>query len=283
MSLQQFLNPKTDITFKRIFGLQRNADITIGFLNAILELQGDDIITKVVITDPHNHPELEGKRRSVVDVRCTDKKNRQYIIEMQILDQKNFVERCQYYVAKSIADQLDEKQNFKKINPVIFIGVLEKFVVDPDAHFICHHNIRNVTTNEHVLKHMDFYFLELQKFNKTEDQLVTPIDRWAFMLKSAADLDHIPSQLQHDKPLQKALKELDRAGWTVQDLETYRLSLEVLYENENAKDAWIEAGKAEGKMEEKHAMAQVMKAKGFDEAIITEVTGLSGEDIKKLK
>lgn len=278
MFQQKFLNPKTDITFKRIFGLQRNADITIGFLNAILELGGDDVITEVIIQDPTNHPELEGKRRSIVDIRCTDKKNNQYIIEMQVVDQKNFAQRSQYYVAKSIADQLDQRQDYKNISPVIFIGVLDEFVIDPDKHFICHHNLRNVTTNEHILKHMDFYFLELQKFNKTEDQLVTPIDRWAFMLKQSANLDHIPPQLQNDQPIKRALKELDRAGWTQQDLDTYRLSLEILYENENAKEAWIKAGK----IEEKQAIAQRLLAKGMPLDNIADITGLSIDQIKAL-
>lgn len=281
MSPQKFLNPKTDITFKRIFGLQRNADITIGFLNAVLSRKGDDVITKVTIKDPNNHPELETKRRSIVDIRCSDKKKNQYVIEMQVLDQKNFAERCQYYVSKSIADQLDTKQNFTKINPVIFIGVLDQFVVDPSPHFVCHHNTRNVETNEQILKLTDFYFLELQKFNLTEDQLVTPIDRWAFLLKQAADLDHIPVQLQNDKPVRRALTELDRVGWTQEDLDAYRLSLEILYENENAKDAWMEAGKLEGLREGKLETAKKMLEKGMSIDVVCEVTGLSVEEIKK--
>ena len=153
----KYLNPKTDITFKRLFGLQRNTDITIAFLNAVLKLEGDDIITKVTIIDPNNHPELEKKRRSIVDIRCSDKKKNQYIIEMQVVDKKNFAERCQYYVAKSLADQLNVTQNFKILKPVIFIGVLGDFTIDPDDHFVCHHNLRNVITNERILKHIDFY------------------------------------------------------------------------------------------------------------------------------
>jgi predicted transposase/invertase (TIGR01784 family) len=101
--MPKFLTATTDITFKRLFGLQRNADITIGFLNAILDRSDQDAITEVIIQDPSNHPEYDGKRRSIVDIRCSDKKNNQYVIEMQVIDEKNFVERCQYYVAKTLA------------------------------------------------------------------------------------------------------------------------------------------------------------------------------------
>jgi predicted transposase/invertase (TIGR01784 family) len=173
-------------------------------------------------------------------------------------------------------------QNFRKINPVIFIGVLGNFTIDLDEHFVCHHNIRNVTTNKQLLKHMDFYFLELEKFNKKETELVTPIDRWAFLLKQSGVLDHIPTQIQNDKPVQHALTELDRVGWTQQDLDAYRLSLEIFYESDNAKEAWIEAGKAKGAFEEKCLIARQMLAKKIDITIIADVTSLSVEEIQKL-
>ena len=36
----QFVDVKTDIAFKKIFGNEQHKEILIGFLNAVLDLQG---------------------------------------------------------------------------------------------------------------------------------------------------------------------------------------------------------------------------------------------------
>ena len=44
------------------------------------------------------------------------------------------------------------------------------------------------------------HIIELPKFNKTLDELVSDLDRWTYFLKhgSQLDLDNLPSQLQSD-------------------------------------------------------------------------------------
>ena len=41
--MRKFLNPKTDITFKKIFGSEKYKHLPISFLNSVLELKGDEI------------------------------------------------------------------------------------------------------------------------------------------------------------------------------------------------------------------------------------------------
>ena len=44
-----FLNPKTDYAFKKIFGSDASQDILVSFLNAVLDLCGDEVIVEVTI------------------------------------------------------------------------------------------------------------------------------------------------------------------------------------------------------------------------------------------
>ncbi len=46
----QFVDVKSDIDFKKIFGSDQHTEILIGFLNAVLELEGDRRIMSVTLT-----------------------------------------------------------------------------------------------------------------------------------------------------------------------------------------------------------------------------------------
>ena len=120
-----YLDPKIDVAFKKLFANRAKKDILTHFLNSILDRTGDDAIVGVEILDPANHPDAPLFKRSFVDVRCTDKDGKIYVVEMQIASQFDFVERAQYYAADAIAKQLDAGEEYRKINPVYLIAVLD--------------------------------------------------------------------------------------------------------------------------------------------------------------
>ena len=153
-----FLDPTNDIAFKRLFGNQAKSEILISFLNSVLELAEGDKITSVIITDPYNLPDAQWLKTSIVDVRCTDQSNRQFIIELQVDIQKDYPARSQYYVALAITRQLAKKAQYKTIMPVIFVGILDfNLFKSPDYHST--HHILNIKTHEHALHHMSFTFV----------------------------------------------------------------------------------------------------------------------------
>src|ERR1700733_14576586 len=97
-----FLDPKSDIAFKKLFGDLNHKNILISFLNSVLErIEGERIID-VVINDPANVAETPLSKYSIVDVRCTDQRNNQYIIEMQVIIQRDYAARAQYYSALAL-------------------------------------------------------------------------------------------------------------------------------------------------------------------------------------
>ena len=77
------------------------------------------------MNDPHNFPERYNTKVSIVDVRCTDQLRNQYIIEMQVIAQGDFAERVQYYNALGLSRQLASRERYKKLTPVIFVGILD--------------------------------------------------------------------------------------------------------------------------------------------------------------
>ena len=78
-----YLDPKADLTFKRVFG--EHPDLVISFLNALLPFKNDDeLIESVTYLQPEMVPENPLRKNSIVDVRCRDNRGRQFIVEMQM-------------------------------------------------------------------------------------------------------------------------------------------------------------------------------------------------------
>ena len=88
MPLSKFLDPKNDVSFKRIFGTEKNKDILIHFINDILDLKGNNKIEDVTFLSPIQDPEIASKKQSIVDVLCRDANGVQLIVEMQVAPTK---------------------------------------------------------------------------------------------------------------------------------------------------------------------------------------------------
>lgn len=67
-------------------------------------------------------------------------------------------------------------------------------------------------TQEHVLKDLEFNFIELPKFNKTVSELTTLVDKWIYFIKNAENLTVIPPNID-DEGLKAAYSEADRHTW----------------------------------------------------------------------
>ena len=101
----RFADIKNDVAFRKIFGNKKKTICLISFLNAVLELEGSNRVVKVTLIDPYLVPRIKGEKASIIDVRATDMRGRQFIIEMQVADKKGFAKRVQYYTAKTLFRQ----------------------------------------------------------------------------------------------------------------------------------------------------------------------------------
>jgi predicted transposase/invertase (TIGR01784 family) len=215
----RFADIKNDIAFRKIFGNETKTEILISFLNAILKLEGNKQIIEVEILNPYQLARIAGSKSSILDVRAKDKTGSSYIVEMQVTDKKGLDKRIIYYSAKGYASQLDASENYYKLKPVIFIGILN-FEYMQSPNYLSRHLILDSETQEHKLKDLEFTFIELPKFNKTEQELQTMGEKWVFFIKNAENLNVIPQSV-NDKGLQSAYQEADRHSWTKEELEEY--------------------------------------------------------------
>lgn len=273
-----FLDPKTDIAFKKLFGDNEHKGVLMSFLNSVLDKQKGEQIIDVIFNDPHNQPEALKLKRSIVDIRVTDEKGKNYIIEMQLVEQEDFAQRCQYYSAVALARQIPKRGKYNSLMPVIFIGVVN-FKLFPTKDYLSHHVITDQATHKQSMYMQEFHFIELKKFNLNLEDLKTILEKWVYLLKNAANLNEIPKSFQKNETMQEAFHILNKLNWTSKELDAYDAEKDAIWSHQTQ----IETAEKKGKEEEKIEIAKKALAKGMGIQDIIELTGLSKEEIKKLQ
>ncbi|MGL9775641.1 MAG: Rpn family recombination-promoting nuclease/putative transposase [Wolbachia sp.] len=286
MALSKFLNPKLDLTFKKIFGTEKNKNILIHFLNDILGFTGIDTIQEVEFLSTYMDPEIALDKQSIVDVLCKDSRGLRYVIEMQLARDKGFEKRAHLYAAKAYSRQVGKGGEYIDLKTVFFIAISDNAIFPEEVEYISTHNIREVKTNGHYLKDFQFVFIELPKFAKNRvEELESTIERWCFFFKYAEDTtDEDLRNIAEKSPIIKlAYDELDKFRWNEKDLIAYEERLMDLRKEEGILaqklDDATEKGRQEGKIE---VTKNLLKA-GVSVDIIAQTTGLLKAEIAQLK
>jgi predicted transposase/invertase (TIGR01784 family) len=280
----QFLDVKTDIAFKKVFGSEQHKDILIGFLNAVLDLQGDKRIVEVTLKNPWQPPDLSILKETILDIKAVDNRGVSFIVEMQVKGKHAFQKRAQYYTAKAYTSQIDKGEDYPKLGQVIFIGILN-FNCFEGSDFLTRHLILNLATQRQELKDIEFNFIELTKFNKTEEQLQGIVDKWIYFIKNADNLTMIPQSAAAIPELNNAYTQASILTWTKDELDIYEYwrmeETSDRYKLEEEFEKGIEKGIEKGRTEERLENVRKMKQLGVAVEIIIQVTGLSREEIEE--
>jgi predicted transposase/invertase (TIGR01784 family) len=215
----KFVDVTNDMAFRKIFGNENRKEVLVSFLNAILLLENDKKIATVDILTPYQLPALKGGKVTIVDVKAKDQNGKEYIVEMQVAEVDGFDKRVLYYASKSYSSQIERGDLYEKLNPTFFIAILD-FNITQNTNYISRHKIIDIQTGENLISDIEFTFIELLKFNKTESELTTIIDQWIYFIKNAENLNVIPENVQ-DEGLKNAYEDADKHNWTKAELDAY--------------------------------------------------------------
>ena len=288
--ITKYLDPKNDIAFRKIFGSEKNRDILIHFLNDMLVFKEGKPIQHITFLKTSQDPEIAFKKESIVDVLCKDELGHQYIVEMQVANQKGFEKRAQYYAAKAYISQINKGDKlYSNLKEVIFLAIVD-FKMFPDKQeYKSDHVILDQQTHENDLKDFSFTFLELPKFKKDKHQLTTMIDKWAYYFKNAEDTpeEDLAEIFQNDECIQQAYQELDRFHWSESELLDYDQEIKRVRDNQAVLDYQLEQaekkGMEKGAVNAKKETAKKLLDLGIEDSKISQATGLSLSIITALK
>ena len=304
----RYIDPMVDWSFKRLFGSEVNKDILIEFLKVIFPEHEIEDITYI---PAEQLGIMEDDRKAVFDVICRTKNGEEFIVEMQCATQKHFFERALYYTSFPIMKQgkkaqRDEETGIKeewdyKLNGVYFLGVLN-FRYEDDDLIEHRYLLREATTGKIMTDKLKFVFVEVEKFNKSADELATDFDKWLFILKNLSQLLERPAALR-DKIFSRLFDVAEYASLDNIDKQNYVKAMTTARDTHNqieyAKKTSLEEGLAKGREEgreegraegleegfEKGRYDMILKMVQNDLPIqtICEITGLSLEEVAKFK
>jgi predicted transposase/invertase (TIGR01784 family) len=217
--MAHYLDPKNDLIFKRIFGEHKH--LCMSLLNSMLPLDASQQIVDLEYQPAELTPEIPALKNSIVDVRCIDNRNRQFIVEMQMYWTDSFRSRVLFNASKAYVKQLGKGKEYKFLQPVYALSfVNEIFDNDPSVYYH-DYKIVNIEHNEKQIEGLEFVFIELPKFrpsNKAEKKLY---DLWLTFLSQIEEGEEIPPVLLEEELTKEAVQYLEYSSYTREELDVY--------------------------------------------------------------
>ena len=309
----RYLNPKADLTFKKVFG--EHPDLVISLLNALLPLEENEEVTEIEYLPAELVPENPLRKNSIVDVRCKDKKGRQYIVEMQMVWSPEFQQRVMFNASKAYVRQVNAGEEYELLQPVYSLNLVND-VFEPElTGFYHYYRMVHVEHSEKVIDGLHLIFVELPKFNPKNYAEKKMQVLWLRYLTEINDkTKEISADLLENPEIKKAISVLEKSAFTDAQLLGYEkfwdaISVEkTLYNSawrkgirEGMAQGWQEGmakgmtegmakgmakgmaeGITEGKAEMQYQIAANLKKAGIPIDIIAQNTDLTEEEIKKL-
>jgi predicted transposase/invertase (TIGR01784 family) len=286
--MAHYLDPKNDLTFKRVFGEHKH--LCMSLINSMLPLENP--VINIEYQTGELIPQLtEVLRNTIVDVRCTDTEDRTFIVEMQMYWSESFKSRVLLNASKAYVMQLDKAEDFELLQPVYALNfVNDRFTStslstsekSPEManEYYHYYQIVNVKNIEKQIKGLEFLFVELPKFkpqNRAEKKLH---ELWLrFLTEINENTTEAPKELLENKFTREAVGYMEKAAYSKEQLATYdKWKIAAMTERSALKDA-----KKEGKIEGKIEIALKMLEKGMIVEDICDYTGLSRQEVEKLK
>ncbi|TXB67883.1 Rpn family recombination-promoting nuclease/putative transposase [Phaeodactylibacter luteus] len=272
----KYINPLTDFGFKKLFGTEPNKVLLIDFLNQILPQRHKIKDLSYSRNEQMGLNELD--RKAVFDLYCIGESGERFIVEIQKAKQNYFKDRSIYYSSFPIQEQAKKGEWNYRLEPVYTVGILD-FVFDDhksDNELLHIVELKNQKCEVFYDK-LKFIYIELPKFKKSEEELESHFDKWLYVFKHLSDLQDRPKRLQ-DKIFERLFEAAEIAKFTPEEREAYEESLKHYRDLKNVVDTSREEGIEEGIKE----VAKRMKAKGMSNSEISELTGLSENQIDEL-
>ena len=288
----KYVNPYTNFGFKKLFGTEINKDLLISFINSLLH--GREVVKDLTYLNTEHLGISETDRKAVFDVYCENEKGEKILVEMQRGIQQYFKDRSLYYATFPIREQGQKGEWDYQLKAVYIIGILN-FTFDKDNDNYFHHEVQLLDnkTKEVFYDKLTFIYLEMPKFNKTEDELTSMFEKWLFVLRNLSRLMERPKALQ-ERIFTKLFEAAEIAKFTKLEYDNYEESLKAYRDWKNTIDtekkiSWEEGhekgreeGFEEGQEKKTIEMARNLKVKGIPINIIVECSGLTEEEINAL-
>ena len=152
----------------------------------------------------------------------------------------------------------------------------------------CPFSLMNDITHEEMSDKLKFIYVQLKAVNPSKPvHELTPLETFASYIRYAGDesmADYVQQLLEHGREYLEsseiAFDEVTRSDTMLSEKEKYYIKMSDIATITKEK---VEDARAEGKLANQHDIALNMLARSMDISLISELTGLSEDEVSELK
>ena len=279
----KLLDPKNDYVFKRIFGHTGNEDITKSFLSSIIP----DKIEKIELDcNPIMDKDLLDDKLGILDIKARLNDNVVCNVEMQICDKKNIEKRLLFYWSKMYSQGIKQGQDYDELKRTIVILIsdynLEKLKKIPE--YVTKWNIREEKYGKIILTDvLEIYIIELNKLKNGAVKDNQKLNSWLYFIKSSKVVVNKNMREEDIEEIKKAQKILEDISADEHEKWLAEMRLKYIRDKHAIEDFGYDKGYKSGQSKKQEEIVRNLKKKNMDAKFIAEVTGLTEEEIEKIK
>lgn len=279
------LNRINDYFIRYLFSHKGNENIALNFINAVFKDLDFETFNKVEILNPFNIAENYDEKESIVDIKATTETGITVLIEIQARGNENFIKRTLYYWAYNYSSNLNRGSIYDELKAVVSINITNFILTDENKVHSCY-VLKELNNNKILTDHCQLHFIELPKFNiknitemeELHKDFISWIkffkgDNMSNLIKENTIFEEVENKCNtfvNDRPVMDKYKK--------REIDAYFFDRSMELDLKKAKEEGIEQGEKNKSI----SMAKNMKARDMDIKLISELTGLSIEEIEKL-
>ena len=306
---KRYLDPKADLTFKKVFG--EHPDLVISLLNALLPLNKGEEIQSVEYLTPFHAPDNLFFNENVVNVKCTNNNGSHFFVQIQTFWAPSFSLHVKPNSSKAYISKLGKRIGMNYQEPVFSLNLVRE-IVDADVDNYYHfYDIVQDDLTERIIDNFHLVFVELPKFTPhTMNEKKMQVLWLRYLTEIDGYMETVPQELLDNPEINKAMEVVEESAYTPEQLLGYDKFWDIirtentLYNSgvrqgmekgrlEGREEGRLEGmelgvqkgrkeGREEGQKDEKIANARKMKSYGLALEMISDITGLTIDEVRDL-
>ena len=235
---ERFIPLVSDYGFKATFGNESDTRFLRKALQALIN--SPVAIQEVTFIQNEIKGVTRDSRSGIYDLFCKDEKGNEFIVEMQLGEYPEFIQRMKFYAFYRLNPLIRKGDyQFDNLPKIYCIGIL---AVSIFSHIADYQNIAVLKNqnNELIDEQMTFITVELDKFNKDLGAIQSDLDKLIYTMKTIHEVSE-PTQFPqfwNEEWLRVAIQELDKRAFTPEQRLSYEMTISanaLAVKNENKK------------------------------------------------
>ena len=276
-----------DWAMKRLLRNKANFGVLEGFLTTLLK----ETITIQKLLESESNQEDEFDKYNRVDILAEDSKGELILIEVQNNNEYAYFQRMLFGASKLVTEYINRGEGYDKVRKVYSVNIVYfalgsgkdtvyhgktefRGIHDGDILELTPFQKQTFKVDSVSQLYPEFYILKVNDFNQVAK---SPLEEWIYYLNTGDIPDTATAPGLHE-----ARERLKLNRMTKTELDAYYRHLDNVVILRSNIYTEREEGRWEGREEERMANARKMKMKGLDNQLISDITGLTIDEIDKL-